>query len=99
MWIILNISTSFVDRYMFMRYRGGGVGHKSTWHLNDLLKSTLTEVVSTDDDDDEEEEEENEEMDAASENEEIEAVDESEDDVDGSEDECASVVSVEYASM
>ena len=24
---------------MFMRYRGGGVGHKSTWHLNERLRA------------------------------------------------------------
>ncbi|OCB90166.1 hypothetical protein A7U60_g2627 [Sanghuangporus baumii] len=27
----------FVDRDMFMRYRGGGIGHKITWSLNSFL--------------------------------------------------------------
>ncbi|ETW80523.1 hypothetical protein HETIRDRAFT_418527 [Heterobasidion irregulare TC 32-1] len=27
----------FVDRDMFMRFHGGGIGHKGTWHLNASL--------------------------------------------------------------
>lgn len=33
---------------MFMRYRGGGIGHKATWHLNDTLSqgiATETDVL------------------------------------------------------
>lgn len=28
---------SFVDRDMFMRYQGGGIGHRSLWPLRDIL--------------------------------------------------------------
>ncbi|KAL5534936.1 hypothetical protein ACEPAF_3026 [Sanghuangporus sanghuang] len=31
----------FVDRDIFMRFRGGGIGHKSTWHLNERLMEDL----------------------------------------------------------
>jgi hypothetical protein len=50
----------FVDRDMMMRYRGGGVGHKSTrdatdWFLNDRDRlDVLTTAAASDDDADSE---------------------------------------------
>src|ERR1700722_6198995 len=37
--IITNIVSSFVDRDMYMRYLGGGVGHQSTRHLTDRFRN------------------------------------------------------------
>jgi hypothetical protein len=45
--------SSFVDRDIFMRFRGGGVGHRSTWHLNDRLDCAKTNGEMPDKDEDE----------------------------------------------
>ena len=43
--VLSSLLYSFVNRDMFMRYRGGGVGHKATWHLNDTLgQGVMTEM-------------------------------------------------------
>src|SRR6267154_2024246 len=46
MWLyeILTYIFSFVDHDMFMRFRGGGVGHKMTRDLDELLQSDCTIV-------------------------------------------------------
>ena len=39
---------------MFMRFRGGGIGHKSTWNLNNyLMKDILLDTASNEDSDEE----------------------------------------------
>lgn len=46
----------FVDRDMFMRFRGGGIGHKATWDWNDFLFSDAGKPVDDDGDDPESDE-------------------------------------------
>lgn len=48
--------SSFVDRDMFMRYRGGGVGHKVTSHLNHQLLSDFLNSNDQEGDPDDEDE-------------------------------------------
>ncbi|KAL5482916.1 hypothetical protein ACEPAI_9511 [Sanghuangporus weigelae] len=53
----------FVDRDMFMRYQGGGVGHKITSHLNeklldDYLDANPQEALDEDEDDSDQTEQE-----------------------------------------
>jgi len=43
----------FVDRDMFMRFRGGGIGHKATWDWNDFLFSDAGKPVDNEGDDSE----------------------------------------------
>lgn len=33
------VTLSFVDRDMFMRYRGGGVGHRVLWPLREIMRA------------------------------------------------------------
>ena len=42
-YFLLTLSLSFVDRDMFMRFRGGGVGHKPFWHLRKALQAEAHE--------------------------------------------------------
>jgi hypothetical protein len=56
--ILLN--SRFVDRDMFMRLRGGGIGHKATWEWNELLLSDVGKAV--DDEPEESDDSESEEM-------------------------------------
>ena len=51
----------FVDRDMFMRYRGGGVGHKISWSFNRVLLQRDTVQDDEEEEGEEEEEEEEEE--------------------------------------
>jgi len=50
----LVLNTSFVDRDMFMRFRGGGIGHKGSRHWDKFLQSDGAKVRAEDEEDEEE---------------------------------------------
>lgn len=70
------ILQSFVDRDIFIRHRGGGVGHKCTWHLNESLLKDGADISA------EEEENEQENEDSDSEHSEDEQDEEEEEETD-----------------